>query len=66
MILISYQYGKLDIQPLHHLSGLPMHLRLLRQLDLPVTQQPLHLKVERYQKVHHLFVLPRSHTTVRS
>lgn len=63
MILVSNQYGKLDIEPLHHLRRLPVHLRLLRQLDLPVTQQSLHLEVQRYQKVHHLFVLPCCHAT---
>lgn len=40
MVLVPYQNWKLDIQALHHLSGLSFNLRVLRftESDLPVTQ----------------------------
>ena len=44
MVLISNEYGELDIKTLHQLSWFPLNLFVWRFLEphLPVTDKPLH------------------------
>lgn len=47
VVLVADKDGELDVQALHKLGRLALRGGRLAQLDLPVTQQSLHQKVQR-------------------